>query len=78
MLILVAMAFTTNNEKLLKVELSRAKWDHHFDKLNDVKAYINATNLPHQDVRFITLAIDSLLMDLRAQLLPQIDTVKKK
>lgn len=75
----VAMSFTTQqNEKLLKVEMSQAKWTHHFQKMNGIKDYINGTNLPHQDVTFIVKSLDSLMMDLSAQLIPQIDSVKNK
>lgn len=74
---LTIFAFTTG-EKTLKVEMTQAQWTHHFTKLQGIKSYIDKTNLPHQDVQFIEGTIDSLLMDLSKQLVPQIDTVKKK
>lgn len=78
--VLTMMSFTlqTNNDKLLKVELSQSRWTTHFQRLNDVKNYINSTNLPHQDVKNIVNSIDSLLIDLSAQLIPQIDSAKRK
>lgn len=71
-------AFTTQKEKVLKVEFTQKKWDEQFNKIVGVRNYIDGSNLPHNDVKAITATIDQFLNDLRTQLIPQIDTVKKK
>jgi hypothetical protein len=76
-------------EKKLKVELPLNIWSKHLQKLEVVRGVIEETNLPHQQVTFVTRTIDSLEMDLYAQLTPQVrladsiakaekDSVKKK
>lgn len=75
----VVFAFTTQKqERLLKVELTLKQWDNEFVKMQNVRNYIDQSNLPHIDVKNITSTIDSFLNLLRGQLLPQVDTVKKK
>lgn len=74
-----AFSFRTNEEKKLKVELTYQAWQKHFNKLSIIRQYIDNSNLPHGDVKFMTGAIDSLMMDLVGQLNPQLtDTTKKK
>jgi len=75
----IMTSFVANEEKILKVEWRQSEWEKHFNKLNQVRKYIDESNLPHNDVKFITGTIDSLLIGLSVQLSKQIkDSVKIK
>jgi hypothetical protein len=64
-------------EKFFTVKFSEAQLNKHWQKLNTVKAIVEESNLPHQQVKFITQSIDSLQMDIAVQVQQQLkDTVK--
>ena len=66
-------------EKYFTVKFSEAQLNKHWQKLNAIKNIAEESNLPHQTVKFITLSIDSLQMDIAGQVQAQLkDTLKKK
>ncbi len=69
-LLLFLSAFTP--ESKLKVEATANNWIKHYNKLETIKQIADKSNLPHQEVMFILLSIDSLQGLLRPQISKQL------
>lgn len=76
--LLILLLFSFSPEKKYTVEQTLPEWQKHLNKLETVKAIIDDSNLPNQQVKFIVKSIDSLQMVIVSQLRSQLDTTKKK
>lgn len=66
-------SFTYNViEKEFTIKFSETEINKHWQKLEAIKQIVNESNLPHQQVVFITKSIDSLQMTISAQIQKQI------
>jgi hypothetical protein len=66
-------SFTYNViEKEFTLKFKEAELGKHFQKLSLIKQIVNASDLPHQSVVFVTNSIDSLQMTISAQIQKQI------
>ena len=65
-------------EKIYTLKFSEAALNNHFNNLNTIKAIIEKSNLPHQEVMFVTSSIDSLQRDIIKQVQTQAEPAIKK
>jgi hypothetical protein len=63
-------------DKFITIKLTEAQINFHWNSLNQIKALIDKSELPHNQVVFITKSIDSLQHDI--QLSARIDSTIKK
>lgn len=78
-LITAAALLSFSIAKELEVKAPVKEWEKHINKLETIRGLANESNLPHQQVKFINLTIDSLEMLVIPQLQKQLsDTIKKK
>jgi len=56
------------------VKFSAPSIEYHWKNLNTIKQIVDESNLSHQQVKFITSAIDSIQRDINAH--GQLDTTK--
>lgn len=80
--IAVAIIFTTltafTADKYYNLKFSEEALNKHFQNLNTIKAIVDKSNLPHQEVLFITSSIDSLQKEMTSQVRGQIEPPVKK
>jgi hypothetical protein len=75
----IALLSFTVIEKELTVKAPIEVWDKHFKKLEIIRQIADESNLPNQQVKFITRSIDSLEMLVVPQIRLQLaDTTKQK
>ena len=65
-------------EKIYTLKFSEAALNSHFNNLNTIKAIIEKSNLPHQEVMFVASSIDSLQRDIIKQVQTQAEPAIKK
>ncbi len=76
---IIAIFSFSNPPKTLTVSGDLPEWNKHLSKLDNVRALVDRSNLPNQEVKFIIQTIDSLGMFIVPQLNKQLaDTSKKK
>ena len=63
-------------DKYISIKLTEAQINFHWNSLNQIKALIDKSELPHNQVVFITKSIDSLQHDI--QLSARLDSTIKK
>jgi len=63
-------------DKFITIKLSEAQINYHWNSLNQIKALIDKSELPHNQVVYITKSIDSLQHDI--QLNAKMDSTIKK
>jgi hypothetical protein len=63
-------------DKFITIKFTEAQVNFHWNSLNQIKALIDKSELPHNQVVFITKSIDSLQHDI--QLSARIDSTIKK
>jgi len=76
LLILLISSFTVR--KVLTLSFSEEALNSHFQRLNTIKAMVDKSNLPHQEVMYITNSIDSLQREILMQVKPQLSPELKK
>lgn len=66
-------------EKFFTLKFSEAAINKHYQNLGAIKQIVEKSNLPHQEVVFISNSIDSLQKDIVTQVRTQVDApaVKK-
>lgn len=73
---LLSFGLVVKNELEVKADL--ATWQKHIQKLETIRAIVDESNLPNQQVKFVVKTIDSLEGLIIPQLQKQIvDTLKK-
>ena len=66
-------------EKKLQAALTISQWDYHFNNLSGIAGIIDKSNLPHDQVKAVLSAIDSLRKDIIPQLQHELaDSTAKK
>lgn len=71
--IMCLTAFTT--EKVFTLKFSEVDINKHYDKLSLIRQIVDNSNLPHQDVVFVTKSIDSLQAEIINQVKGQVDQI---
>jgi hypothetical protein len=76
--IMALTAFTA--EKVFTLKFSETEINKHYQKLSVIRQIVDNSNLSHQEVVYVTKAIDSLQADIVAQVKTQIvqETPAKK
>lgn len=64
-------SFNTQTEKTFVIKFSEQTINYHWSNLNTVKQIAHESNLPHQQVLFITKSIDSLQIEISKQIVEQ-------
>ena len=62
---LVLMSFVVA-EKFIVVKFKEEQMNYHWQSLNQVKALVSQSDLPHRQVVYIVTSIDSLQKDIQA------------
>ena len=70
------LLFSFVADKFITIKLTEAQINFHWNSLNQIKALIDKSELPHNQVIFITKSIDSLQHDI--QLNARLDSTIKK
>lgn len=79
LLAVILLSFGIAEEKSLSVKATLVEWQKHITKLETIRAVVDESNLPNQQVKFITRTIDSLELLIIPQLNKELtDTTKKK
>jgi hypothetical protein len=66
-------------ERVFHINFTETKVNKHWQKLTTIQNLIDQSNLPHDVVKFVFLSLDSLKMDIAADVQRQLaDTTKKK
>jgi len=65
-------AFTA--EKTFTLKFSETDINKHYQKLSVIRQIVDNSNLSHQEVVYVTKAIDSLQADMVAQVKAQLET----
>lgn len=68
------MSFAT--EKYISMKMSESQINFHWQNINQIKQVVDQSTLPHNQVMFITKALDSLQHDI--QLTAKLDSTKTK
>ena len=76
LLITTILLFSFVADKFISIKLTEAQINFHWNSLNQIKALIDKSELPHNQVIFITKSIDSLQHDI--QLSARLDSTIKK
>ena len=76
LLITTILLFSFVADKFISIKLTEAQINFHWNSLNQIKSLIDKSELPHNQVIFITKSIDSLQHDI--QLSARIDSTIKK
>lgn len=58
-------------EKYFSLKFSEAALNKHYQNLSAIKQIVERSNLPHQEVLFVSTSIDSLQKDIVAQVKAQ-------
>ena len=74
--ILALTAFTA--DKVYTLKFSEEALNKHFNNLSAIKAVVEKSNLPHQEVVFVVNSIDSLQKSIVEQVKAQSETVAPK
>ena len=76
--IMALTAFTA--EKVFTLKFSETEINKHYQKLSVIRQIVDNSNLSHQEVVYVTKAIDSLQADIVAQVKTQLvqETPAKK
>jgi hypothetical protein len=72
--IVTLLAFTA--DKFITIKFTESQINYHWNSLNQIKSLIDKSELPHNQVVYITKSIDSLQHDI--QLSAKIDSTSKK
>jgi hypothetical protein len=64
-------------DKYYTLKFSEAALNKHFQNLSAIKQIAERSNLPHQEVVFITGSVDSLQTDILTQVKAQAEPTKK-
>lgn len=70
------MAFTT--EKFVTVKFTEKQMDFHWQSINQIKAIVDQSTLPHNQATFIIGALDSLQKNIQASAKLDSTTINKK
>ena len=76
LVILALTAFTA--DKIYTLKFSEEALNKHFNNLSAIKAVVEKSNLPHQEVMFVVGSIDSLQKSILEQVKAQSETVAPK
>jgi hypothetical protein len=76
LVILALTAFTA--DKVYTLKFSEEALNKHFNNLSAIKAVVEKSNLPHQEVVFVLNSIDSLQKSILEQVKAQSETVAPK
>ena len=76
LVILALTAFTA--DKVYTLKFSEEALNKHFNNLSAIKAVVEKSNLPHQEVVFVVNSIDSLQKSIVEQVKAQSETVAPK
>ena len=79
-ILVIGSAFTLA-ERTFSITFTESSLNKHWTKLNAIKQIVDGSNLPHQQAKFITATVDSLEMEIAAQVQSQVkaaDTTKPK
>jgi hypothetical protein len=76
LVILALTAFTA--DKVYTLKFSEEALNKHFNNLSAIKAVVEKSNLPHQEVVFVLNSIDSLQKTILEQVKAQSETVAPK
>jgi hypothetical protein len=76
LVILALTAFTA--DKVYTLKYSEEALNKHFNNLSAIKAVVEKSNLPHQEVVFVLNSIDSLQKSILEQVKAQSETVAPK
>ena len=68
------LAFTA--DKFITIKFTEAQTNYHWQTLNNIKALVDKSEMPHTQVQYIVKGIDSLQHDI--QLSAKIDSTSKK
>jgi hypothetical protein len=66
-------AFTA--EKVFTLKFSEEDINKHYKKLSYIRQIVDNSNLPHQDVVFVTKSIDSLQAEIQNQVKSQVEPI---
>lgn len=81
-IIIAAIAFVLlasfTADKYFTLKFSEAALNKHFQNLSTIKQIALSSNLPHQEVMFITNSVDSLQADIINQVKSQTEQPVKK
>jgi len=72
--IVTLLAFTA--DKFITVKFTEAQINYHWQTLNNIKALVDKSEMPHTQVQYIVKGIDSLQHDI--QVSAKIDSTIKK
>jgi len=70
-----------SGEPKQKVEMTKVQWSTHLRKMSVLRQYLDASNLPHQDVIKMENDLDDFMLEISKQLQAQekaTDSTKKK
>ncbi len=73
----MALVAFTNLPDTLTFKFSESEINTHYQNLSTIKAIVDKSNLPHQEVIFIEKSIDSLQGEIVRQIKLQVPPVKK-
>lgn len=79
-IVFMLMSFIDPPQKL-KVEMTQQEWVTHLTRMNDLRNYLDKSNLPHRDVIQMEADLDNLCLEVSKQLAAQLKdsaAVKKK
>ena len=76
LVIMVLTAFTA--DKVYTLKFSEETLNKHFNNLSTIKAVVEKSNLPHQEVLFVVSSIDSLQKAIIDQVKEQPEAVAPK
>lgn len=65
-------------EKVYTLKFSEANLNLHYKNLSIIREIVSKSNLPHQEVLFISASIDSLQKDMSTQVRAQLEPPAKK
>lgn len=71
----IMVSFTAEMEKFITIRFSEPALNYHWNSINQVKAIVDQSALPHNQVVFIVKSLDSLQKGIQAS--AKIDSAQK-
>ena len=71
LVLMIMISFTA--EKVFTLKFSEADINKHYQKLSVIRQIVDNSNLSHQEVVYVTKAIDSLQADILTQVKAQLE-----